>query len=151
MKMGKELQSDIEVISQSMSEKNRVLLDLQLFERMVQRIDSAAGKCRECKSLLEEADQHFKELSENEGKLDRAMKRKHEKLRENMLKHIAKVHKLYRPGHFMSIYLPLGIAIGVTAGLINGTLLPFSVAGAAIGYLIGIVKENSIIKQKRRI
>ncbi len=151
MKIGKELQSDIKVMSQSMTEKDKILLDLQLFERMIQRFDSAAGKCRECKSLLEEADQHFKELSENEGKTDRAMRKKHEKLRESMLKHLRKVHRLYRPGHFMSIYVPLGISIGVTAGLVNGTLLPFSVAGTAIGYLIGVVKENSVIKQKRRI
>ncbi|WP_422486651.1 hypothetical protein [Gudongella sp. DL1XJH-153] len=151
MKIGKELLSDIKEMSQTMTEKDKILLDLQLFERMIQRFDSAAGKCRECKSLLEEADEHFKEINENEGYLDRAMNRKHEDLRENMLKHLRKVHKLYRPGHFISIFVPLGIAVGVTVGLINGSLLPFSVAGTAIGYLIGVVKESSIIKQKRRI
>ncbi|MCR3956482.1 MAG: hypothetical protein NUK57_09305, partial [Gudongella sp.] len=101
--------------------------------------------------LLEEAQPHFKELVENKGKMDRAIRKRHEKLRESMLKHLRKGHGLYRIGHFMGIYVPLGIAIGVTLGLINSKLLYYTVAGGAVGYLIGLLVENYIMKKRSRI
>lgn len=151
MKVTKDIQNSISRLNSSLKEKDSVALDLELFEKMIIRFDYLSARCRECKSLLEEAQPHFKELVENKGKMDRAIRKRHEKLRESMLKHLRKGHGLYRIGHFMGIYVPLGIAIGVTLGLINSKLLYYTVAGGAVGYLIGLLVENYIMKKRSRI
>ncbi|WP_409229041.1 hypothetical protein [Gudongella sp. SC589] len=151
MKAKRDLQNDIAQLSSSLKEKEKVVLELELFEKMIIRLNSLSGKCQECKSLLDEAKPHFKELMDNHGETDKAMRKRHDKLMERMLKHLRKVHGLYRVGHFMSIYLPLGIAIGVTLGLINSKILYYTVAGGAFGYLIGLLVENYIMKKRSRI
>ena len=151
MKVTKDLQNNISKLTGSLKEKDKVVLDLELFEKMIIRLDYLSGKCVDCKGLLEEAQPHFKELVANGGKPDRAMRKNHEKLRERMLKHLRKGHGLYRVGHFMGIYVPLGIAVGVTLGLMNSKFLYYTVAGAAVGYLIGLLVENYIMKKRSRI
>lgn len=151
MKATKNLQNDISRLSNSLRDKDKIALDLELYEKMVIRMSSLSGKCHECSNLLEEAKPHFKELLKSDGVTDRAMRKRHEKLMERMIKHLRKGHGLYRIGHFMGIYVPLGIAIGVTLGLMNDNLIYFSVAGAALGYLIGLLVENFIMKKRSRI
>jgi hypothetical protein len=151
MKASKNLQNNITKLSKSLKEKDKVVLDLDLFETMIIRLETLAGKCQECRSLLDEAQPHFKDLADNNGIADRDMRKRQDNLRERMVKHLRKSHGLYRAGHFMSIYLPLGISIGVTLGLVYSRLLYYSVAGAAFGYLIGLLVDSFVMKKKSRI
>ncbi|MGM0396825.1 MAG: hypothetical protein ACQEP4_07185 [Bacillota bacterium] len=151
MKIAKEIQKDIKEISQSVRDKDKVIMDIPLFERLVDRLNFFSGKCGECSRLLEESGPHFKEINENNGAMGRDMKKLHKNLREVMVKHMRKEHRLYRTGHFMSVYVPLGIAIGVAAGFLYGELISLTVAGLAAGYVIGMINENFAKKKGRRI
>jgi hypothetical protein len=151
MKATKDLKKNISQLTSSLKEKDKVVLDLELFEKMIIRLEFLSARCQSCKGLLEEAQPHFRELVADSGKMDRAMRKRHENLRERMLKHLRKGHGLYRVGHFMGIYVPLGIAAGVTLGLMNNKFIYYSVAGAAVGYLIGLLVENYIMKKRSRI
>lgn len=148
----KEIRGNIKETKKHVKKNDSINLELNHFERMISHLGANSKKCSECKKLYTEVEKHFESLKEKEYQLDRKDKKESKVLTNIIIKHLQKEHNLFRQGHYMSIFIPLGTSVGVVVGLFffEKTILPIAL-GFAIGLLIGVVLDATVKKYNRTI
>jgi hypothetical protein len=110
-------------------------LDLDKCERVLKRLDSFSPDCEDCSQLLIAFENHFSRLKERNTPLQKTDFTEHHHTMENFISHLQKEHKLVTEGTNQSIYMSLGLSLGVVFGLL---LLESLALGISFGFSFGI-------------
>lgn len=148
----KDIRNNIKDTLKQVEKKDSINFELNHLDRMVSHLGANSKKCSECKRLYTEVENYFKSLKEKDYHLDKKDKKESKTLTNVIIKHLHKEHNLFRQGHYMSIFIPLGSSIGVVVGLLffEKIILPMAL-GFALGLLIGVVLDAAVKKYNRTI
>src|SRR5690625_48592 len=132
------LQSILKELEKNMDEKLAQRLELEKYDRIIQRLSSFSPDCEACDQHFTDMGNHIMQLRDKSDQLsDDDVKQHHQKI-NNMCDHLQKEHKLVTKNYYLSIYLSMGAGIGVVFGLLVfdniGMGLPI---GFGIGLAIG--------------
>lgn len=147
----KRLHRNIEVLKGMLTEKEVKKLDFDLLQRIIIRLNSF--DCNECKEYLQEIDEHTKMLIEKGKPVDKSDFEGYQKKISDSISHLQKEHKLVREGYYMSVYMPLGMSVGLVFGLAifeNNIALGLPM-GMCIGIAIGSGLDADAKKKGRTI
>lgn len=127
-------------------------LDLDKCERVLKGLDSFSLDCEECSQLLMTFENHLIHLGENEQPFQKSNFRKHHHTMTNFISHLEKEHKLVSDGTNLSLYMSLGMGVGVVFGLLLLDNLALGISfGFSIGIAIGIGLDEDAKKKGRTI
>ncbi len=148
----KEIRGNIKDAKNHVKKNDSINFELNHFDRIISHLGANSKKCPECKSLYAEVENYFETLKEKEYHLDKTDKKESKILTNTIIKHLQKEHNLFRQGHYMSIFIPLGISIGLVAGLLffEKIILPIAL-GFSLGLLIGVTLDATVKKYNKTI
>ena len=141
-------------------EKNKLLKknDFKFFQvdsflKIAQKIDFFADKCTFCsesKAVSEELTENLEEYLKGDMKSRKAFEKKINAMHD----HLRKVHKIYPPQYFISLFSLYGIVIGLLAGALAAylTIPGFIKQSLLFGFVIGLITGRILgkIKDKKQ-
>ncbi|CDO03428.1 hypothetical protein BN988_01942 [Oceanobacillus picturae] len=134
----KNVVNSIEEISNNVDEQVATELELEKFNRIINRLDSFSNECEECEQYFTDLESHIKDLLEKNSTITEDDIKHHNQKINNISTHLMKKHNLVTSGFYFSVYMPIGTSLGVVFGLLIfdniGIGLPLGVGlGVAIG------------------
>ncbi|MDY0236238.1 MAG: hypothetical protein RBR71_09430 [Gudongella sp.] len=148
----KTIRGNIKDTKEHVKKRDSINLELNHFDRMISLLGANSKKCSECKRLYTDVEDYFEVLKEKEYHLNRKDKKEGKVLTNTIMKHLHKEHNLFRQGHYMSIFIPLGTSVGLVVGLLFfGKIVLPTVLGLTLGLLIGVVLDATVKKYNRTI
>lgn len=147
-----QLQTSVEEIKIRFGMPTAKKLDLEKCQRILERLNSFATECSECDQHLRSLENHLNELYQLSKPLEDKDYKTHSQTIDKISSHLVKEHKLVTTGLYVSIYMPLGTALGVVFGLLVfdnvGIGLPL---GIALGMGIGAGLDADANKKGRTL
>ncbi len=110
-------------------------LQLNKCARIIEQLNTYSHDCKECQQLILQLESHLHELKNhlnNQGEIDDKI---HKQTINQMVSHLEKKHNLISEGYYISIFLSIGICLGMVFGL---TIFDDIALGLPIGLGIGI-------------
>ncbi|MGM0904742.1 MAG: hypothetical protein ACQEXB_27235 [Bacillota bacterium] len=140
------------VLKSSLEPKVSQKLDLDKGERVLKKLDSFSPDCEACNQLLIAFEDHLNQLREKDQPFQKSDFREHYNTMSNFISHLQKEHKLVIYGSNLSMYMSLGLSLGVVCGLLLLDNLALAVSfGFSIGIAIGIGLDEDAKKKGRTI
>lgn len=139
--LSEKLLKDMEELKTSLGPQTSKKLDLDLFERIIKRLESFSTECEECKRMLSNLEEYINRLKSRKEQLDKKDFRENGINLNTMISHLQSKHKLVREGQYLSIYMSLGLSIGLVFGL---TIFNNIALGMPIGVCLGIAIGTSM-------
>ncbi len=130
--------SIIRELKHTVNEQVAKRLELDMCERIIQRLSSFSTDCEECIRYFSDLEDHIIQLNDEKDHLEEKNLKHHKQIISNISSHLQQKHKLVTSGLYLSIYMSIGSGLGVVFGLLifdNIALgLPLGIAmGVAIG------------------
>ncbi len=139
--LSEKLLKDIGEFKTNLDSQTLKKLDLDLFERIIKRLESFSSECLECSQMLGSLDEHFNRLKSRKGQLYKMDFRDNGIKLNTIISHLQTKHKLVSEGQNLGIYLPLGLCIGLVFGM---TIFDNIALGMPIGMCLGIAIGSSM-------
>jgi len=92
-------------------------LNIEQIKKVTARIDSYAANCLKCTEYMDDLLRIIEEIANNNGQVDEAKIKSLNHLLQVVISHLESVHKLVPEGYYMSIFLSLGMCVGLVFGL----------------------------------
>lgn len=147
-----ELLNSIRGLKAGMDEKTAKRLDLYLLERIIKRLDSFSNEFEECRKNLMELKEHINRLKGKQGKFDKKDFKENSTKIYKMISHLQNKHKLVTEGYYMSIFMCLGMSIGIVFGLAIFKNIDIGMPmGICFGTLLGICLDADAKKKGKII
>src|SRR5699024_10644623 len=131
-----------EVLSQKISdvklqadEKTIAKLELDKYLRIVEKMDTFCADCEDCDRYLNELEMYVEELSNRMNQLYKEDYADNQKQVQELTSHLQKTHHLIPENYYMSIFMSLGMGVGLPFGLL---LFDNIALGLPIGMIFGI-------------
>ncbi len=109
-------------------------LDLDKCERVADKLGSFSD-CEVCQNQLYDLKNYLNQLETNVDGINEHVCKKHKQLIDHNVSHLQNKHKLVTDGHYLAIYMSIGMSLGVVFGL---TVFDNIGLGLPIGFGIGI-------------
>lgn len=135
-------------LKNSLGFKGIKMLDLDIFERIVLRLDSFKDECSVCNQFLDHLDNYFLSLEEKKDSISKEDLKRHKDIKTELIIHLTKQHKLIQKGQNLAIYMSLGMGVGAVLGL---TVLENPAIGIPLGMAIGIGVGTLLDHSAKRI
>jgi arginyl-tRNA synthetase len=116
-------------------------LNLELFERIIKRLDSFSPECEECSKTLKELEGYISKLKVKQDRFDKNDFKENNTKINNIISHLEKQHKLVREGTYLGAYMCFGISIGLVFGL---NVFHNLALGMPIGMCLGMALGTSL-------
>ncbi|MFP7300483.1 hypothetical protein [Neobacillus niacini] len=110
-------------------------LSLDKCERLAEKLGSFSSSCTDCQQHLLELENNLVQIKENTDSLDDSKLRQYKKCITHITSHLLKKHRLVQEGHYLGLFMSLGISVGVVLGL---TIFDNLGLGIPIGMCIGL-------------
>lgn len=123
-------------------EKNRKKLQLDLLQRIIERMEETYKECDTCQfyqDLIEEIVTKIENSDKTYKKDIRTIK-----------SHLLKQHHLLEEGFYMAIFMSIGVSFGVAFGTIYDNLPVFMGFGISFGISIGAIID-AIAKKNNKV
>lgn len=145
-KLYDKLLNELIEIKSKINEEDSKKLDLDILERIIKRLYSF--ECEECNKYLEEINYQISIINQDNSDLSEIDIKKYNELKNNIISHLQKEHKLVTEGYYLGICLSLGLSIGLLVGTIifDNTSLYLPI-GLSLGIGIGIAKDEEARKK----
>lgn len=130
-----ELLKELEELKVSVDIQTAKKLSLDLLERIIKRLGEFSPECDECSQSLNELEKYIKQLKDKQGGLDKNDLKQNSIKLNSITSHLQKQHKLVTEGCYLSIFMCLGMSIGLVFGL---TIFDNIALGLPIGMGIGV-------------
>lgn len=130
-----ELLKELEELKVSVDIQTAKKLNLDLLERIIKRLGEFSPECDECSQSLNELEEYIKQLKDKQGGLDKNDLKQNSIKLNSITAHLQKQHKLVTEGCYLSIFMCLGMSIGLVFGL---TIFDNIALGLPIGMGIGV-------------
>lgn len=141
------LGSNIKKLAEHPDQKAVKKLDLKQLDRIVLRLEKFAGDCTVCEEYLMQLEDDTRQLSEEQGVYDKELVGSHKKLMESIISHLEKKHKLIREGHNVSIFMLVGISLGIIYSVVFDK--DYS-SGISYGMIFGLLLGSALDENARR-
>lgn len=133
-----QLMQDLELLKVKVGEKTSKQMNLELFKRMIVRLESFSNDCEQCQKYLMELTIHFEELKNKHVPLEKSYLKDLYLKKNELISHLQKQHKLITEGYYLSVYMSLGMSLGVVYGLLLSENLAMGLSlGLSLGVAIG--------------
>lgn len=132
---------DFEELKASIDVQTAKKLNLELFERIIKRVNSFSPDCEECSQTLKELEDHINKLKAKQGRFDKNDFKQNSTKTNDIISHLEKQHKLVTEGTYLGVYMSLGMSIGLVFGL---TVFHNLALGMPIGMCLGIALGASL-------
>ncbi|WP_342431675.1 hypothetical protein [Neobacillus sp. FSL H8-0543] len=132
------LKDDLLVLNKDIGDKNSKLLNVNQLIRVIKRLESFSGECKECEKYLIELNRHIENFKKRHGQHMKLDFKEHQKKVNEIISHFQKEHKLISDGYYLSIYISIGTSLGLVYGLLFSDNLSLGLSfGLGIGVAIG--------------
>ncbi|WP_027963000.1 hypothetical protein [Halalkalibacillus halophilus] len=131
----KNLKTALTEIRNSMDEGDQSKLDLDLYEKVIDKVASYAVECDECKEYLIEMEVHIAQIQKEITSKNEINFKLHKQKVNEFTSHLTNQHNLVTEGYYLSIYMAIGTGIGLPFGLL---LFDNIALGLPIGIGIGV-------------
>lgn len=109
-------------------------IDFDFLERLWDRLNGYSDNCSICMELIPQINSLIEYIYSNQNQLDSKYIAEYNKMLITVTNHLEKEHKLIREGHYIGMYMPLGVCFGVTFGIIFNNIS----IGISFGMLFGV-------------
>jgi hypothetical protein len=134
------------------SKQHVAKLELDKWERIVNRLASYSTSCKECREHLAEVETHFNQFQTNRFAIEAIDLKTHKQLTHQMVSHLQKKHNLVTEGYYLAIFMSIGLSLGVSFGLTIFDNIGLGIPiGMGIGVAIGAGLEADAKKKGRTI
>ncbi|MFD2658273.1 hypothetical protein [Gracilibacillus thailandensis] len=128
----------LEELRNTVDEQVAPKLEIDKCKRVVQRLSSFSGDCKDCYQHFNDFEEHLLQLKDKKDNFSDKDVKHHKQKLASISSHLQKQHKLVTSGYNLSIYMSIGTSLGVVFGLLIfdniGLGLPLGIAmGVAIG------------------
>ncbi|MBN2853044.1 MAG: hypothetical protein JXQ23_09960 [Clostridia bacterium] len=141
MNEDKNYQEKLIDIIEDLPEKEIRKSKLDLLQRIIERTDEFQENCDICRNNHEVLENIVRKVHYNDQSYLNDLK----KLKGHMLG----VHKLVDEGHYMAIFLSVGIAIGAGLGVASDNMPIMISAGLCLGSAVGVSLDVKAKKDKK--
>ncbi len=140
------LLSDLLELKNGIDETKNKKLDLELLERIIKRLHSF--ECEECKKYLKVINGQISILKQKHNAIDEKDIKEYNEVKNKIISHLQKEHKLVTKDYYIGIYMSLGITFGLIFGLsvFDNIALGLPI-GLSIGLAIGTAKDEEAKKK----
>jgi len=133
-----ELKFTLEELGDKVNEEISKKLELEKCYRIIQRLSSFSSDCEACDQHLIDLENHIIQLRANADQLAADDVKQHKQKIDNISDHLQKAHKLVTSGYYLSIYMTMGMSLGVVFGLlIFDNIAIWLPLGFGVGIAIG--------------
>ena len=108
----------LEEIRNSVDDQVTKQLELDKCKRVIHRLGSFSSDCEECLQHLINFEKHIIQINDKRDHLTESDFKQHKQTLGDIRSHLQKQHKLVTNGHYLSIYMSMGISLGVVFGLV---------------------------------
>lgn len=123
-------------------------LELEKCIRMIKRLSSFSSECEECYQLFIDLENHLMQLNDRLKQLGKSDFKYHKQKIDHISSHLHKRHKLIASGYYLTVFMSIGLSLGVVFGLLIfdniGLGLPI---GIGIGVGIGAILDADAKKK----
>lgn len=133
--LDKELLKELEELKTSIDIQTAKKLNLDLLQRIIKRLGEFSPECDECSQSLNVLEEYIKLLKDKKGQFDKNDLKQNSIKLNSITSHFQKQHKLVTEGYYLSIFMCLGMSIGLVFGL---TIFDNIALGLPIGIGIGV-------------
>ncbi len=137
-KISDKLKDDLLVFNEKIGDKNSKQLNVDQLIRIVDRLETFSGDCKECEKYIRECSSHFENLKNHYVEHVEIDFKGHQKKVNELIAHLQNQHKLLSEGYYLSIYMSIGMSLGLVFGIIFSDNLALGLSfGLGIGVAIG--------------
>lgn len=126
---------ELEKVKNNLTPHDAKKLDVDLIERMIIRLNSFSPDCEACRQLFLEMERELERLNAKQGLMEKVDLKQHDQMKNKIISHLQKEHKLVTKGLYLSIYMSLGMSIGLVFGMLIFDNLAL---GLPIGMVLGM-------------
>ncbi|MBH1940625.1 hypothetical protein I5677_06965 [Mobilitalea sibirica] len=127
-------------------------LNVDLLERITQRLIEFSDNCDECTNFITDLTDLLNDIIYKQEPLDKKDFMRFQSKLKVITQHMEKEHNLLPDGHYISMYLPLGISFGLIFGLILFDNISMGLPlGVAFGLIIGSSMDADAKKKGKTI
>src|SRR5690625_5348304 len=113
-------------------------LNLEKCERIIDRLTGFLSECEICEAYFTKLDKHLLQLFEQNEAIDQQRVKAHSQFIGEIETHLIEEHDLITSGYYTSIYMSLGMWIGLLFGLVVfGNIVYVFAFGVCCGFVIG--------------
>ncbi|PRO64529.1 hypothetical protein [Alkalicoccus urumqiensis] len=134
-------------LQDSLGSTNGRWLQLSDMRRIRARLVTTSSECSVCRELIEELDERVDHAADQNGNVTRQERQAYTRMVSRMKHHLQKQHGLISDGYYGSLYMALGVSVGL---LIGGMLFESIVFGLPIGIGIGLALGAGMDKRAQR-
>jgi F0F1-type ATP synthase assembly protein I len=138
IKRADKLKTMLEKLENTVDEGTSKKLELEKCHRIIQKLSSFSADCEACEQYFADWESHILQIRDRADQLREEDVTQHKQKKDNISAHLQKEHKLVTSGYYLSIYMTMGMSLGVVFGLLIfdniGLALPI---GFGIGLAIG--------------
>lgn len=133
-------------LKDSVNEVQLKQLNIKQLERILLRLETLSESCEQCAKYQRELLEYGRNLFDNREHIDKNTLKYHSMKVHEIINHLQKEHKLVTEGYYLAIYMPLGLSIGV----VFGTLLNHTPIGLSLGLVFGVAIGNYLDSEAKK-
>lgn len=138
---------ELEKIKGKLEQKQSKKLELDLMEKLVNKLLLLSEECDECSKHLHDLEKQIFSIKKTKGSFESYDVKKHSSKLKTIRSHLQKKHKMVTEGYYMGLYMSHGFSFGLLYGVIFDNIALGMVMGLPIGLSIGVALDADAKKK----
>ncbi|GAA0292339.1 putative membrane protein YccC [Gracilibacillus halotolerans] len=146
------LKNRLKELKKSVDKKTAAKLELDTWDSIINKINSFAPECEECSRHIRELDDYLAGLLSKIDGPEMVDYKQHKGKTDSLRTHLSKQHEIKTNGYYLSIFMCIGMAVGLLFGMAAFDNAALGLAfGVGIGVAVGAGLDEDARKKGRAL
>ena len=143
------IKKQIELLENSLSEKDYKKFKLHLLLCVAERVDQFSSECGQCEIFKQDVTTLIQDVGNLAQIADKAWRKAYFKSMNKVIGHLQRQHKLVTEGYYIGVFMAIGSGLGVALGAAMDEVGGGIPIGVGIGVALGAALDYKARKEGR--